>query len=132
MSLANCIPSHKSDLAAAHRAAEQGYPAINAILPSLLEWLKDGNWPVSAPLASLLAEAGPEIAPAIQAALQSDDDLWKYWILTMLGPQLSERVWHLIEPDVARLSQRPTSGEMAEEVDVEAHQLLALRSGANA
>lgn len=45
MDLSASIPTDKHDLAAVANAARLGYPAINAILPELLEWLQDINWP---------------------------------------------------------------------------------------
>ena len=128
MDLSDCIPKHNSDTAAVERAAALGYPTIIPILPDLLEWLQDANWPVARTVAPLLAKAGPEIAPHLRAILNSDDDVWKYWVVTILGPHLSGDAWREVKPEITRLSQAPTAAEKAEEIDLEAHRLLALRS----
>jgi Domain of unknown function (DUF5071) len=47
MDLRDCVPKDKFDLAATVKAREAGFPAINAILPDLLEGLRDMNWPVA-------------------------------------------------------------------------------------
>ena len=58
MNARECIPKDKHDLLALERARELGFPLLNEIIPDLLEWLQDGNWPVARPTATLLAEAG--------------------------------------------------------------------------
>lgn len=75
MDLKDCIPKGKFDLAAIDRAVEVGFPQINPILPDLLEWIKDGNWPVALPTASLLSGAGPEIVPFVKSILNADDGM---------------------------------------------------------
>jgi hypothetical protein len=131
MDLSICIPADKHDQTAVERAAALGFPTINPILPDLLEWLQDINWPVAPVVADLLAKAGVEIAPHINAVLKGDDGVWKYWILTSLAEHLHRDVWTLIEADVERLSRSPTDRDRDEEVDIAAGEVLALRSGNN-
>jgi hypothetical protein len=50
-----CIPKNKGVLAAAQAAIDIGYPGVAPILPQLLEWLQDYNWPVAHMLAPFLA-----------------------------------------------------------------------------
>ena len=128
MNLDTCVPTDKFDEAAVARAACLGYPAINPILPDLLEWLQDINWPVAPGVAKLLSKAGAEIAPHINAVFKSDDGIWKYWVLTTLAEHLEGEVWALIEPEVVRLSRSPTPDDTAEEVDVVARECLDKRS----
>lgn len=128
MDLDSCIPADKFDEAAVERAAALGFPAINPILPDLLEWLQDINWPVAPKVAELLAKADVQIAPHINAVFKSDDGIWKYWILTGLSEHLKGDIWVLIEPEVVRLSRSPTPDDTAEEVDIAATELLQKRT----
>ena len=63
MTLTDCIPTDKFDHEAVERASALGYPGINPILPDLLIWLQDRNWPVAEDVARLLEWADVEIAP---------------------------------------------------------------------
>lgn len=130
MALEDCVPKDKYDTAAVDRAAALGYPTINSVLPELLRWLKDGNWPVAKGVGCLLTKAGPEIAPHIVAVLNSQDAAWKYWILLYVVKELRSDVWKMIEQDVKRLSISPTADDRFEEIDVIARELLAERSSA--
>ncbi len=126
-----CVPKDKFDIEAVKKASALGYPSINSILPELLEWLKDGNWPVAKEIAPLLTKAGFEIAPHISTILNSDDNLWKYWILSDLVRHLDPRVCELIKKDVSRISLTPTDGERTEGVDVLADELLKFWSNSS-
>lgn len=92
MKLSDCIPATKYDTASIENAASLGFPTINSILPELLEWIKDGNWPVARSLFCLLAQAGPEIAPHIKAVFDGEDEEWKYFILSGLVSDLKPEV----------------------------------------
>ncbi len=127
MELGNCIPADKFDEAAVRRAAALGFPTINPIIPDLLVWLQDRNWPVCENTASLLAKAGPEIAPHLVEVFRGDDDIWKQVILVLLAGELSQQVWSLIRPDLERIANRPTSGEIAEGVRDAANDVLTAR-----
>lgn len=128
MNLNDCIPQDKFDHAAVANAAAVGYPAINKILPELLEWLQDLNWPVAQEVAELLADAGPEISPHLCDVLRHDDNCWKHSIMQTLAKDINLDAWHIIESDVLRIANDPSNGEKLEEVDLVAREVLALRA----
>ena len=125
MDLRNCIPQDKYDQAAITRARVAGFPAINPILPELLNWLQDINWPVARQMVELLSGSGSEIVPHIRAVLRSDDAIWKYWILVSLRSRLEPAVLAQLIPDITRLADQPSERDRSEEVDAEARVLLA-------
>lgn len=125
---ADCIPRDKFDEAAVKKAESLGFPGLNAVLPALLEWLQDPNWPVAMPLARVLAKAGPEIAPHLIAILRSDDGGWKWSIFLILISELDDAVWALIKNEVERLAGAPTADDKSEEIDELAAELLTKRS----
>src|SRR5262249_44528772 len=45
------LPTGKHDVASARALVALGYPAVAPVLPQLLEWVQDINWPVAAVLA---------------------------------------------------------------------------------
>lgn len=126
MDISQCVPKDKSDLAAVALAKTAGYPALNEVLPQLLEWLRDMNWPVAPPVAKLLSGAGMEIVPHIKDVLYSDDHIWKYWLLAALIPNLKPEAREALQADVFRIAHHPSNDEKDEEVDVVARETLAL------
>ena len=129
MILENCIPADKHDTDAVDRAAAAGFPAVNAILPDLLEWVMDPNWPVAMDLYPLLAQAGPEIVPAIRHAFEDKDAGWHWALLCFLVPHLREPAWKMLRPDVVKIATSPTQGQREEEADQAAREVLADRGG---
>ena len=68
--------------------------------------------------------------PHIVAILKSNDGGWKYNVLLLIAGTLHNDVWQLIEADVARLAEAPTEDDQAEEVHIEAAEVLARRRAA--
>jgi uncharacterized protein DUF5071 len=98
------IPRTKTDYERVQAVKEAGYPAVEPILPELLEWMQDYNWPVAQGLQPLLASIGEPLAPHIRPIFKTDDALWKYWILEKivahcpaLARQLREEILSLAE-----------------------------------
>ncbi|WP_315715015.1 MULTISPECIES: DUF5071 domain-containing protein [unclassified Bradyrhizobium] len=119
------IPKGKADLDRARAAVQAGYPAVAPILPELTAWLKDYNWPVAHILAPFLASIGAPMAPHIWHVLNSDDAVWKYWILQLLIPFLPEDVALQFLPELRRLCSTPSEDERQEGLDQQARDALA-------
>ena len=103
MNLQGCIPIDKFDVCAAERANEIGFPDLNKLIPDLLVWLQDANWPVAGPVARVLSKAGPEIAPHLREILTGDDDEWKYWTVDLLIRNLSTKIQRELGDDLHEL-----------------------------
>lgn len=127
MSLSDCIPKDKFDTEAVARAAALGFPAINPILPDLLVWMQDLNWPVALDLAPLLATAGREIAPLIKTVFAGDDFIWSYALIAGLLPDVNDEVWALLRDDLRVLAMQPTPEQKREELNDIAAEILAAR-----
>jgi hypothetical protein len=124
--LVSCLPKDKHDEEAICRARNVGFPALNPLLPALLEWLQDINWPVAIPIAELLASSGNEIVPHIRKVFDSDDAIWKYWILKALCPNLRSSVLTMLRSDIERLSQSSILDADQEDVRDAAKALLSI------
>ncbi|MEQ1952043.1 DUF5071 domain-containing protein [Mesorhizobium yinganensis] len=125
MDLNECVPKTKHDHAAVQRACTVGFPALNPVLPKLLIWLQDTNWPVESSVAKLLSASGPEIVPHIRAVFVSDDSIWKHSILADLCPNLSPAILAELRSDIESLAKNPTAADRLEEVPDAAANLLA-------
>jgi len=117
------LPRHKSDSENARAIVAQGYPAVEPVLAELLEWLQDPNWPISGRIASFLATIGEPLIPHVRYVLQSNDDGWKYQVLTKIvatSPVIARSVYD----ELKRMATAPTSSEKSEDVDIVAQEIL--------
>lgn len=89
-----------------------------------MEWLQDYNWPVSRVLEPFLRSIGEPLVPHIWHVLRSDDEIWKYWVISLLitGPPPS--VAAEFRPELERLAYEPTEREHREELDERARYAL--------
>lgn len=124
MELRELIPKNKHDLPAIALAKRVGFPSLTPILPDLLEWTRDFNWPVAKGVFELLSEAGQEIAPCLSSIFKSDDSVWKYWLLSELCPKLTVKIIDDLRPDIIRLASYPTKSDQEEGVNIAAAALM--------
>lgn len=120
------IPKHKDDLRASRRARAAGYPAIQPIHGELLSWMRDMNWPVASEIETVLQTVGAPLSPHILNVLQGGDDIWKYWVLTRLAANFDREAQASIMDECLRIVNKPTDGEIAEEVNLAAREILIL------
>jgi Domain of unknown function (DUF5071) len=117
------LPESKYDVSAAEALIACGYPSIQPVLPQLLEWIQDGNWPVARVLAPFLATVGADLVPHAQRILHADDDAWKYFLLQdVVAPSPELRA--LLRPELEHLAYAATPGEVAEGLPLVAEALL--------
>lgn len=124
MNARDCIPKDKCDLLALQRARSLGFRSLNEVLPDLLAWVQDGNWPVAQPTAVLLAGAGQEILPHIKAILSGEDSAWKYFVIELLVGNLGSNELSALRNELERLANNPTQDDRREGVDTQAQAIL--------
>jgi hypothetical protein len=130
--LLSLIPTGKLETAKAERLVALGYPAVEPVLPQLLEWVQDLNWPVARVFQPLLVSVGAPLAPFVRTVLATSDDSWKHYVLIGIVGASTELALALRQ-DLERLARSPTPGEVAEEVrDVAAEILQSLDSETSA
>jgi uncharacterized protein (DUF433 family) len=78
------VPRDKHDHEAAERAIAAGYPAVEPVLPELLEWMQDTNWPVAQTLEPFLASIGTPLIPHLESILRTNDHIWKAWVISRI------------------------------------------------
>ena len=118
------MPRHKHDHEAAERAVTLGWPGIEPVVTELLVWLQDYNWPVSRPLAPLLAAVGEPLVPYLEEILLGDDAIWTYWVIQCVVADSVPAVTERLRPILERMATAPTGNEIAEEVDEAARAAL--------
>ncbi|MEK4386519.1 DUF5071 domain-containing protein [Solibacillus sp. FSL W7-1464] len=82
------IPKDKHDIAAVETLNAAEAEAVIPLLPKLLEWVQDMNWPVAEPMVELLLQYPNELTPLVDTVLRGDDDMWIYWCLVAIVPKL--------------------------------------------
>ncbi len=117
------LPQDKADIARAEAIVALGYPAVKPILPDLVGWLLDYNWPVARVLGPFLGTIGLPLLPHARHVLGTNDDVWKYWVLSLLVKP-SIPLAAALKEELERLANVPTAGEIAEELDLEAREIL--------
>jgi hypothetical protein len=118
------LPQDKHDLARASALVELDFATIEPLLPELLEWMQDRNWPVTRIIEPFLAGVGAPLAPHIRDVLRGTDNVWKEGVVRWLvagRPDLRQA----LAADLRRIAVAPTPGERAEELDELARELVA-------
>lgn len=115
------VPQSKFDLEAVITLQQATPEALIPLVPELLSWLQDINWPVAAPVAAVLVGVGEPLIPHLRPILKSDDDMWIYWVLQNVVAALPVALQQQLEPELQALAGQ---GERAEN-DIIALKLLA-------
>ena len=82
------IPKDKFDIEAVEHLNNLSADEVIPLLPELIVWMQDMNWPVAKRVVELLLKYPNEITPLIDDVLASDDDMWVYWCLAKLVQKL--------------------------------------------
>jgi hypothetical protein len=113
MNIKTLIPKDKFDFETVEKLKNYSFEEIESIIPDLLEWLQDMNWPISRPIADLLIPFSEKISSEILKILQSEDQVWKYWILITFGEIIKDKI---VLDEIERIAKDPAKGEIDEEV----------------
>ncbi len=82
------IPKDKFDVTAVEQLAHMETAQIIPLLPQMLEWIQDMNWPVAEPMVEVLLQYPTELTSLVEQVLLGDDDMWIYWCLQKIVPRL--------------------------------------------
>ncbi|WP_339310056.1 DUF5071 domain-containing protein [Paenibacillus sp. FSL k6-2145] len=117
MDIRECLPRDKFDYEAVRKLSEFSDVELKVIIPELMEWLQDGNWPISKPVEDLLLRLGEDLIPHIKDVLQTQDPQWEYFILVGLIDRLPVSHLSMLRSDLVRILESPTPSEVLEELD---------------
>ncbi|MFS0865670.1 DUF5071 domain-containing protein [Fredinandcohnia sp. 179-A 10B2 NHS] len=122
--LNDLLPKDKFDFDKVEKLNELNRGELISLLPELLKWIQDMNWPIAPKIAELLLHFPNEIIPHIRNVFETQDNVWKFWCLEVLVKPLPVDKRKVLKNDLIRLAERPTEGEILEEVDVRAKEIL--------
>ncbi|MCY0968550.1 DUF5071 domain-containing protein [Chryseobacterium wangxinyae] len=121
MNLNQLIPKDKSDLLPAYRLEDYKYEEIKSIVPQLMEWLQDMNWPVAGILAENLLRYQDDIEDEIMLVLNTNDEVWKYWVISIFGKSTKSKK---IQERINQIATHPTLSEVTNEVNLMAIEVI--------
>lgn len=121
--LFSLLPKSKHDIEKAEAIVRLGYPAVEPILPELLKWLQDLNWPVAHVFEPFLVSIGAPLHLHIKQILETDDGVWKYWILSSVVFQ-SPELQDLLIAELQQIAHHPKPDEKEDDVDRIAREIL--------
>jgi DNA-binding cell septation regulator SpoVG len=101
-----------------------GYPRVKAIIPELLQWIQDMNWPGAEEIVDLLITIDDEIVPHVKQVLRSRDGIWIVWLLTEVASKWNKDLLGRIKEDLFELSITLDNNLVIEGVDIQAMKLL--------
>ena len=118
------LPRDKFDFKSVNKIKKMEKENIIPLIPWLLEWIQDMNWPIAPEVAEILIALPKETVPHIKNVFSTNDDIWKFWCLDYLVKKLPTEYKELLKNDLIRLITTPTEGEKLEEVDLKARGIL--------
>lgn len=124
MSSRGCLPKDKMDLDSVAHLKTLSSNELIPLLPDLIEWLQDINWPVASELSKLLMPMEGELIPHIKEIVNSNDSLWKYCILSNLVRNFTTMNKVRLKDELMRLSNNPSNEDIEEEIDNLAKEIL--------
>jgi hypothetical protein len=121
--LRRLLPATKYEVEKAEALVALGHERVLSVMPAVLEWTQDSNWPVAQVLQPFLAAIGSPLAPFVREILAEGDDVWKYFLLLHVVAKSTDLA-NSLRDDLERLVTNPTDGEVKEEVSLVAKGIL--------
>ena len=122
--LEDCLPLNIYDVDKVEKLKKLDRNVLETLLPDLLEYTQDMNWPVASSVMDILLTFPEEIVSHVQAVLSSDDDNWKWFILHFLVIKLPVESQVQFKDYLIRVAETPTQNEIVEELDEIAKEIL--------
>ena len=120
------VPSSKDAQEAVANLQAASQEQVLAAAKELLEWLEDGNWPVSYPVGSVLSQYVNQLQDELLPILRGPDPLWKMWCIRFLLAEASlAQLDRQYVVELERIAIYPTAAEQAEGTAEAAQEALA-------
>lgn len=129
MDFTDNLPKHKSDYESIEKLNDLSTDELRPLLPTLLEWIQDMNWPVALGCLEILHKFQSELVPYIKEILEGEDSEWKYNVVRSLLIRMPTNVLIQLESELTRLALYPSDMDRESEVDEEAKVILHKLNG---
>jgi hypothetical protein len=121
--LSELLPRDKHDFERVSNLKNINKKDLIKLIPELLEWLQDINWPIAVEITKLLLSVPQETIPYVRV-LEGGDDIWKEWCLRYFVMELPEDLRQILQDELVRIAYKPSKGEQLEEVHITAREIL--------
>ena len=124
MKIKDLVPKNKFDNSNIETIRGLSDEELSVIIPDLLEWLEDYNWPVAQELEPILIERQNLVLPYISDILRGDNYTWRYQIINLLLPGFTVENRLLFKEDLEYLVSRRTNDSYEITISDEAKECL--------
>jgi len=124
MNIEDLIPKDKLDIETAEKLKLFSYEEIKPIVPNLLEWIQDMNWPVARTVAKYLITISEFLTNDIIEILNGRDEMWKYWVIGVFGIYSKKPLNTEVLKIINRIADYPSLEEMEYGVNEQAIKAL--------
>ncbi|MDP4145461.1 MAG: DUF5071 domain-containing protein [Bacillota bacterium] len=101
-----------------------GYPRVKSVIPGLLEWIQDINWPGAQHIIEVLATVDSEAITYVREVFKSGDGIWIKWLLSEVISKWSIELINEIKGDLLNLANALDYNLIIEDVDIQSMKLL--------
>lgn len=124
MNIKSLIPKDKSDIETAEKLKNYSYKELKSIIPDLLIWLQDGNWPIAKTISEYLQSICENISDEIFDVFKTNDLEWKYYMILSFGSITNDE---LIRNEIIRIAKNPTEMEIDSGLNEIAIETISIR-----
>ena len=89
---------------------------LSQITSELLTWTQDANWPIFPKIVEIIVARQDLFISEISKVFQTDDLIWKYWILTNICPKLSLENKDFLKKDFDNMAKVLSTNTEEEEI----------------
>src|SRR5882757_8668456 len=115
MDIRKLIPKDKFDDKGIDELKKLSFEQLKPILPELLKWLQDMNWPVARSIADILKPFADKMTPELIKILKTNDSMWEFWVLINLARNTTDP---LLLTEIERIAKFPSKVEIEDEVNL--------------
>lgn len=108
------LPEEKFDIGKIRQLEALEFTEIVPIIPHLLTWLQDMNWPIAKPMVAFLLKGDEEMVGPVREILKGDDEKWQLWVLEYLVSEWKPALMASIQPDLKELATRTRDVDVSE------------------
>ncbi|KAG4433238.1 hypothetical protein IFR05_011292 [Cadophora sp. M221] len=111
------IPNSKMDIDSVNRLTPLDPSSLAPLVPHLLTWIQEPNWPIAFPIVELLRKHPSIVVEPVRKVLrdeagEGDDGAWKSNCLNALVIEMEKGYQMQLKEELVRMAREPTKEEL--------------------